>query len=181
MTPRDLFAIILKSIGLYLVIGGFVSIPQIIYSFYTYQHNGASLSDILEICFFILFSISFYIGFLYLCLFRTDWVIDRLHLSRGFGEERLGINFHRSTVLRIIVILLGAVMITDSLPLLCKNILTYLQTTTYRIDFKENIASGWLIFYFVKFFLGFCFISASRPIVNFIELKRKNPPQRAEE
>ena len=32
-----------------------------------------------------------------------------------------------------------------------------------------------MIYYFLKFFIGFSLMSANRPIVNFIELKRKGP------
>ena len=177
MTPRDFFAITLKIIGLYLIIAAFVSIPQIAVSLYSYRYSAAEarFGELLEIGFFVLFAILFYIVFLYYCLFKTDWIIDKLQLDKGFAEEKFELNIHRSTILTISVIVIGAILITDSLPPLCRNIMTYFQTTTVHVNPQENIAVGWILFHFIKFFIGFFFASASRLVVNFIELKRKKP------
>jgi len=177
MTPRSFFAIIIKIIGIYLLTGAIIAIPQIVASIYSYRYTISypSAQDIFWICFFVLFSISFFLFVLYYCLFKTEWIIDKLRLDQNFTEEKFDINLHRSTILKIAVIVIGAVMIIDSLPILCQNLLTYFQTTSASISFKENRASTGLIFAFGKFCIGFSLISASRPIVNFIELKRKEP------
>lgn len=177
MTPRSFFAVIIKIIGIYLLAGAIISIPQIISSLFYYRStiSDPSAQDIFGICFFVLFSISFFLFVLYYCLFKTEWIIDKLRLDQNFTEEKFDINLHRSTILKIAVIVIGAVMIVDSLPVLCQNLLTYFQTTSAHVSFKENRASSWLIFAFGKFCIGFSLISASRPIVNFIELKRKEP------
>ncbi|MFI5161732.1 MAG: hypothetical protein ACHQHN_10675 [Sphingobacteriales bacterium] len=177
MTPRSLFAVILKSIGLYLIIGAFVSIPQMAMSLLAYKDlvREGHADEILELFAYVLIGISFYIWFLYLCLFRTDWIINKLRLDQNFDEERLEINIHRSTVLKIAVIVIGAILIMDNLPLLCKNLYAFFPPNEPHLVFGNNPSKGWTVYYFAKFFIGFSLISANRPIVNYIERKRKGP------
>jgi len=179
MTPRSLFAIIIKIIGLYLVLGAFVSIPQIITALFTYksQLSYNSAEDILTIGSLLVFSVSFYILVMYYCISKTEWIIDKLQLDKNFSEEKFELNIHRSTILRIAVIITGGIIVTDSLPMLCKQALSFARINSVGSDFKQNPETAWLAFYFVKFFIGFALISASRPVVNFIELKRKKPAQ----
>ena len=183
MTPRSLFAIIIKIIGIYLVIEAFVFIPQLVAMIGQYRRmmTESSQSDFLDAGFFIVFALGTYFLILRYCLFKTDWVIDKLHLDRGFSEEKFEINIHRSTILKIAVIVIGAVMVIDSLPLLCKQLFSYINMSRGGTTFGQNPSSGWMVYYFVKFAVGFCLVSANRPIVNFIELKRKGPATKAAE
>jgi hypothetical protein len=177
MTPRDLFAIIIKIIGIYLVIEAFVFLPQLISTIFQYRRmmTESSQADFLDGGFFMVFALGTYFLILRYCLFKTDWIIDKLHLDRGFSEEKFEINIHRSTVLKIAVIVIGAVMVIDSLPLLCKQLFSYIQMSRIGTSFNQNPTSGWMIYYFLKFSIGFSLMSASRPIVNYIERKRKGP------
>ncbi|MBV8390904.1 MAG: hypothetical protein JO080_13960, partial [Mucilaginibacter sp.] len=129
MTPRSLFAIILKIIGIYLILGAIVSIPQMITTLYSLgsQVSYRDSKDTFLIGFFLIVTVAFYILVMRYCVFRTDWLIDKLHLDKGFIEEKLEINIHRSTTLNITVIVIGSLMVIDNLPLLCKEVFTYSQ------------------------------------------------------
>jgi hypothetical protein len=177
MTPRSLFAIIIKIIGIYLVFEAMAFLPQLISTIYQYGRmmNESSQQDMLGTGFFLLLAVGTYLIILRYCLFKTDWLIDKLHLDRGFTEEKFEINIHRSTVLKIAVIVIGSLMIIDSLPLLCKQAFSYTQMNRFDIGVKQNPASPWLAYYFVKFCLGFSLVSTNRMVVNFIERKRKDP------
>ncbi len=177
MTPRSLFTIIIKIIGIYLVIEAVVFLPQLVAMIGQYRRmmTESSQSDFLSAGFFIIFALGTYFLILRYCLFKTDWIIDKLHLEKGFAEKRFEINIHRSTVLKIAVIVIGAVMVIDSLPLLCKQLFSYINMSKIGASFGENPTSGWMIYYFVKFAVGFSLVSANRPIVNYIERKRKGP------
>jgi len=183
MTPRDLFTVILKIVSIYLIVEGFVLLPQMFFAIYQYGRMMADSSqvDILEAGFFIVLAIGIYILVLRFCLFRTDWLVDKLRLDKGFSEEKFEINIHRSTILKIAVIVIGAIMVIDSLPLLCKQTVSYIQMSHSYTQFIDNRSSGWMVYYFVKFVVGFCLVSASRPIVNLIELKRKKPAPQPKE
>jgi hypothetical protein len=178
MTPRSLFAIIIKVIAIYLIVASLSFIPQLLSTLMMLFQPGMSAprgEEILTSILIIILIVGFYIFFLRLCLFKTDWIIDKLRLSEGFSEEKFELNIHRSTVLKISVIVIGAVMLTDSLPMLCKQVISYIQMSRAYMSFSQNHESGWMIYYFVKFFIGFSLISANRPIVNYIERKRKGP------
>jgi len=177
MTPRSLFAVIIKIIGIYLVFEAIIYLPQLVAMIGQYWRmmTGSSQSDFLDAGFFIVFALGTYFLILRYSLFKTDWVIDKLRLDKGFSEEKFEINIHRSTILKIAVIVIGAMMVIDSLPLLCKQLFSYINMSRTGASFGQNPTSGWMIYYFVKFAAGFCLVSANRPIVNFIELKRKGP------
>ena len=153
MTPRSLFAIIIKIIGIYLIVEAITFLPQLISTMYMYgrQISESPLQDTLEAGFFILLAVRTYLLTLRYCLFKTDWIIDKLHLDKGFSEEKIEINIHRSTVLKIAVIVIGGVMVVDSLPLLCTQVFTYVQMIKIHVDFKEIQSSSWITYYFVKF------------------------------
>ena len=179
MTPRSLFVIIIKVIAIYLIIDSLSFIPQLLSSlFFVFQSShypGGSTDSVAAPLLLLIVIIGFYVFFFRLCLFKTDWIIDKLRLDKGFSEEKFEINIHRSTVLKIAVIVIGAVMVIDSLPLLCKQTISYLQMSHTYMRFTDNRESGWMIYYFLKFFIGFSLMSANRPIVNYIERKRKGP------
>jgi len=179
MTPRSLFAIIIKIIGIYLLIGSFVTIPQMITAVLSFraQVSYAGPGDLFALAFFILITAAIYIGIMRYCLFKTEWLIDKLHLDKGFDEEKLEINIHRSTVLKIAVIVIGAVMVIDSLPALCKEVFVYSQMSAPNRGFNENPSSKYMIVDIVKLFIGFFLMTNSRLVVNFIERKRREPSQ----
>jgi hypothetical protein len=182
MTPRSLFSIIIKIIGIYLVLSAFVLIPQLVASLFSVgRQSGINDSgDFLTLGFFLVFAVGFFAMILRYCIFKTDWLIDKLQLDKGFEEEKFELNIHRSTVLRIAVIVIGAVMIVDYLPSFCKTIFSYVQMGNVARGFKDNPNSGWIIVDIVRLFIGFFMITSSRLIVNFIELRRKKPAQAEE-
>jgi hypothetical protein len=108
---------------------------------------------------------------LWLFVFKTAWLIDKLHLEKGFSEERIEFNIPHSTVLSIAIILIGGLMFVDSLPQLCRQIFSYFQQ---KDMFMQNISSGWIIFQFVKTIIGYLLMTNSRFIVNFIDRKKIN-------
>jgi hypothetical protein len=161
-----------------LIISAIMLIPQWVITIYEFAQpfrGGSSIDfNIVIVSFFLFFTVGFYVLIVRYFIFKTDWLIDKLYLDKGFTEERFELKIHRSTVLRIAVIVIGAVIIIYSLPLFCKQAFAYSQLTGPDKGFKENPASGWLIFYFVKLFVGFFMMTSSRLVVNFIERKRKD-------
>ena len=177
MTPRTLFAIIIKILGIYLVIGSLTLIPQSIVTFYSFSHQVGyrDMGDVMQVLFFIIFATGIYILILRYCLFKTEWVIEKLHLDKGFTEDKLEINIHRSTVLKIAVIVIGAIIIIENLPQFCRQVLSYYQMSAPDRGFKENPVSSDIIFNFAKLMIGFFLMTSSRLVVNFIERKRRGP------
>lgn len=175
MTPKALFTIILKIAGIYLIVQEIDLIAPLINAILQQIHSSEPpLFDFWQFSFIVLLMLGLYLLIQWYCIFKTDWVINKLHLDKGFDTERFEIKIHRSLLLRISIIVIGAVIITDSLPLLCKEVFYFLRTSDKYERFKDNPSSGFLIYYFIKFTIGFTLMSCSRLLVNFIELKRRN-------
>jgi len=177
MTPRTLFAIIIKIIGIYLVIGAFTLIPQSIITLYSFNHQVGyrDMGEVMQMLFFIIFAIGLYLLILRYCLFKTEWIIKKLHLDKGFTEDKFEINIHRSTILKIAVIVIGAIIIIENLPQFCRQVFSYYQMSAPDRGFKENPVSSDIIFNFAKLVIGFFLMTNSRLVVNFIERKRRGP------
>ncbi len=172
MTPRSFFAILIKTIGLYLILQSFSVIPQILSTFYfMFSDGGNSWTETVTALGISLAIVLFLLFFLYICLFRTDRIIDLLRLDRNFAEEKFSFNIHRSTVLTIAVIVIGAIMLIDSLPGFCQQVFQYVQSK--QLPLMEYSNTNWIIFYTVKMLIGLFLITGARPVVNFIELRRK--------
>jgi hypothetical protein len=153
MTPRSLFAIIIKVIAIYLIVASLLFIPQLLSTSIMMFQPGLtspSAGEFTGSAFIIILIIGFYIFFLRLCLFKTEWIIDKLRLSEGFTEEKFELNIHRSTLLKIAVIVTGAIIVVDSLPLFCKELFYYIQMNKRGGYISQTPTTGWAVYYFVK-------------------------------
>jgi hypothetical protein len=173
MTPRSFFTILIKIIGLYLMIDNLSAIPQIVNTFMAYRGMSSNSDGIYFLFFYVVMVLGFFYLILKFCLFKTDWIIDILSLDKHFEEERFELNMHRSTMLNIAVIVIGALLFLNSLPMLCKSIYTYIGEKQIVGKFGENVNLNWLIYYFFKTFIGFFLMTNNRMVVNLIERKRK--------
>jgi len=172
MTIRTFWTVLLKILGIYLVLDSFKVIPQFISTFYTFASDPEQTMQVYAWTFaYLLFTIGLYAFILWLFVFKTDWLINKLHLQKGFIEERIEFNIPRSTVLSIAIILIGGLMFVDSLPQLCRQIFSYLQQKNM---FLQNPSSGLIIFQFVKTTIGYLLMTNSQFIVNFIDRKKIN-------
>jgi hypothetical protein len=172
MTIRTFWAIVLKIQGIWLVLDSFKVIPQFIGTLYSFSENPDMTLQMFVWTFLYLFStIGIYILVLWLFVFKTAWLIDKLHLVKGFSEERIELNIPRSVVLSITIIIIGGIMFVDSFPLLCNQIFSFLQQKNmFRMDPK----SGMLIFQAVKTVLGYLLMTNSQIVVNIIDKKKVN-------
>jgi hypothetical protein len=172
MTPRSFFTILIKIIGIYFLLQVLAAIPQIIAStsFYLVENN--RMRDVFD-ALIIIVSVGYYVLVTWFFLFKTPYIIDKLALDKHFTEDTFALNIHRSTILRIATIVLGAVLLIETLPLFCKQIFSYFEQKIRTDRIGDNPATGYLILYFAKLFLGYFMLTSSRPIVNFIERKRK--------
>jgi hypothetical protein len=178
MTPRSFWAIVIKILGIYIILESLISIPQFL------AFAGGIISQrgqfdsfniyLIEIA-YLIFEIAVLVTVLYYCLFKTDWIIDKLKLDQGFQDERFELTMHRSTILKIAIMLIGGVLLIDSFPLLCKTFLECLQMTGAYGGYGKNPNLFYVVLYLVKSFIGYFMLTCSRMIVNFIELKRKKP------
>jgi len=172
MTPKTFWILFLRIFGLYLIWQTLTLLPSLFSTLiYMFKANDG-LSVFSTICAIVLIGCTFALVFR-LCLFKTEMVIEKLHLARGFGEEKFDINIHRSSLLSIAIIVLGGLMLTEGLPLLAYHGFQYFQRDNTYNSFTSNLSSPWIVTNFLKVLFGYFMVTDSRLIVNFIERKRK--------
>ena len=167
MTIRTFWTIFIKILGISLVLGSLTVIPQFLSALPFFGHNyndnfyGAGL-----LLLFLLLTIALYILVLWLFVFKTAWLIDKLHLDKGFTEERIELNISQSTVFTIAVIVVGGLIFVDSFPQLCRQTFVFFQEKNL---FREDPNSGWIIFQLVKTILGYLLMTNSQLVIKFID------------
>jgi len=167
MTIRTFWNIFIKILGIWLVLSALTVIPQFarMLTFFGTTSNDRLLGIGITVALFLL-TIGIYALILRLFIFKTDWLIDKLHLDKGFSEEKLELNIQRTTVFTIAVIVIGGIMLVDSFPLLCQQTLVFIQQDNL---FRESPNSGWIIFHLVKTILGYLLMTNSKFVVRFID------------
>jgi len=182
MTPRTFWAILIKILGVYIILESITSIPIYlvnIYSFFTsftssFQQVENPAVNYIQAA-YILSVIIIYGLVLYYCIFKTDSIINKLKLDKGYDDEHLEFNIHRSTILKIIIMVTGGLLITESFPLLCSHILNYAQMAKNYNRIIDVPASKYILITSVQVFIGYFMLTCSRMIINFIERKRREP------
>ncbi len=164
MTIRTFWTIFLKILGIWLVLDSVTVIPQFISTLFYPDPYDTGLGLPLSIA-VLLLTIGVYLFILRLFVFKTAWLIDKLHLEKGFDEEKIDLNVQLTTVLTVTTIVIGGLMFVDSFPELCKEIFVFLQQKNV---FRENPGSGLIIFLLVKTILSYILMTNSKQVVAFI-------------
>lgn len=171
MTPRSLFNIVLKIMGIFFLKEILFMVPQLFGSVFGLV-NGSSLDEAIWVLLYTLAMIVIYWFIGYFLIFKTEKIIDELKLDKGFDQEIIPLNLHRSSLLSIALIVMGGFMIVYSLPALIKDIYEYFAKKRFYYDTNPDVFN--MILSGSRVICGIILIVAQRPIVNAIELKRKN-------
>ena len=179
MSVRNFWTIFLKALGIWLVISGLTTIVQFIstLSALSFSNEGDVWSALYAIVLTLL-TIAIYFFILWLFVFKTSWLIDKLKLEQGFPEDKIEYNIHYSSVMTIAIIVIGGLIFIDSLPQFCRETFNYFQQNRM---FHGNFSSGWIFFHLVKTVLGYLLMTNSKSIVKFIESKKKGTDDKTAE
>ena len=167
MTPKTLFNILLKIMGIFFIKDILISISQLL-SFIPSMTSSDSkwmfVSVVTSLIFYGLISFFF--------IAKSELLITWLRLDKGFDQESISLNIHRSTILSISIIVLGGIILVEEIPKLCQQAITYLQikrTSHGTIDpsISYTVIAG------LKVIFGIILIVYQRYFVNIIELRRK--------
>ncbi len=177
MTPRTFWAILIKIMGVYVVLESLFAIPQFLvtinYLFTSPTAQEGSPVILYTIC-YVTITICIYVLVIRYSIFKTDVIIDKLKLATGYEDERLEFNIHRSTLLKIVVMVTGGWLLVDNFPILCSQILSNFQRQDqFGGVFSQNPASKYLIIYALKSAIGYFMLTCSRMIINFMEVRRR--------
>ncbi len=161
MTPRSLFLILVKMVGVYLLVK---SVPML--SFLVGIIMTDSVQLILVAGYVLLAAL-----LLYYCIFRADVIVDKLRLERGFKEEKFDMNVSSTAVLRVAVIVVGAVTFIFALPSFFTQIANGIQNLQFRNDV---MAMMWIFAHATQCLIGFLMVMYNKQIINFIERKSRD-------
>lgn len=169
MTTRDLFNIILKILGIFFIEDILAAIPQLlsISLYFTKDVPGAVFTLIATILMFII-----YILISYYLVFKTNLIIDKLKLDKGFDQDTIPLNIHRSTILGIAIIVIGGLMVAEEIPNLCRQLFAYFQEKKMTYG-QTHPSLSYSVLAAAKILIGLLLIGNQRQIVNLIELKRR--------
>ena len=148
MTPRTLWTVILKIFGIYFLIQTFYPVTQLFAAMIVFatQQN----TEVLQSMAYLFFSVGLYLMMIYISLFKTDLVINKLKLDTAIDEEKIEINIHRSSILTIVILLSGILMFADSAPMLLKELYSYFAVINDYVHFKNYPRAGMIIVEFLK-------------------------------
>ena len=169
MTPRSLFNIILKVIGIFFIRNILITTSNIIPAVVEVNKEEFRDFGILNLV-ILLLEFSVYLLLTYILLFKTNRVIDKLKLDQGFQQETFNLAIDRSTILRITIIVLGGLIIVESIPALIQEIIYFIEMKKSEVPNAKNYA---VILQAVKLIIGIFLIAYQRFIVNVIDHKQK--------
>lgn len=113
-----------------------------------------------------------YIFVSYQLIFRTDYIIEKLKLDKGFDQETIPLNIHRSTVLSISIIVIGGLIVAQEIPNLCRQLFDYFQEKRMTYG-QTNPSISYSVLAGAKIVVGLLLIGNQRQIVSLIESQRK--------
>lgn len=181
MKAKDLFVIILKIFGIYLIKDVLISIPPVLDSFskmLTVSVEMAIVSFIIS-----LLALGFHLGIVYLLLFKTSYLISKLNLTAELSEEPLVVNLHRSSVYTIAIIVTGLIVLTFAIPNFVKEFyfLYEYNDSRERLFAPAPYEYSRLFTAIAEVFVGLLFLGNQRTLVNYIESKRRKATEESEE
>lgn len=168
MTIRTFWNILLKILGIWLILSGLSVIPQFIWAFSVFgnQPKGSTMMGVVAIAVLLLVTAAMFILVIWVFVFKSHLIIDKLKLDKGYSEEKIDLNLKLNTALTIAIIVIGGMMFADSLPQLLRNIYSgFLQDDLVRKD----PVTALIILYLAKTIIGYLLMTNSRIIIGFIK------------
>lgn len=127
MTPRSLLIIILRVLGIILLRALVLSVTELVSSVWYMFYYGISGTDVLFGIFITLIYILIVLALGYWLIFKTEILIDKFGLDKGFSEPVFQFNINSRSIIQMGLIITGAVILFWELPGLVKNIYTAWQ------------------------------------------------------
>lgn len=170
MTIKTFWLILFRILGIWLVLDSIKIVPDFISSLFSFATvPELKMQDYVWTFAFFISSIGLYAIILWLFFFKTDWLIYKLHLEKGFIEDRIEFNIPRSTVLSFAIILIGGLMFVETLPQIFRMIFSYFKG---RNVFIQNPISGSIVYILSKTIIGYLLMTNSQYVVSIIDKKK---------
>jgi hypothetical protein len=176
MTPRSLFNIILKIFGLCYLKDIIETVPQFISTIpFMFKPDSFDPNEGIAIFIGTTIILAFYIFVTYLLFFKTNTLIDKLKLDRGFTQEEFSFQIFKADILTIGLIVIGGMILANEIPNFCKALYQYIQERSIQRYSGNKPNFSYAIIPGVKIILGLLILGERKRIVEFAEgLQRQN-------
>ena len=173
MKARDLFTIILKIFGIYLIKDILTAIPPVLKNFYQFLEVDPDIALFSLIFSFV--ALALHSAIVYLLLFKTNFLISKLNLTTGLSELPLTINLHRSQIYTIAVLISGILILVFSIPVLVKDLYWWYEYISSRDTMfgAQSYDYSRLLISITEVIIGLLFLGNQRYLVNYIEYKKR--------
>jgi hypothetical protein len=150
-----------------------IAIPMLVATLYSFW-MGDWESSIFALFIFVI-SIGLFGLAIHFLLFRTNWVIDKLHLDKGLQEEPIPLNVHRSTAISIALLIVGLLLLIHSIPPLIGSLIKWYQyvRATRGIASFEPFDYSNIVNYTAQIVIGYFVIQHQNILTNFIERNQR--------
>lgn len=172
MSPRSLFDVILKVLGIFFIkniLEAFSRTLSVLVYFPQYNTTNEAFFNLgVTIPPLVLYTI-----FAWLLLFKTHSILGWLKIEKHMGDEPVNIHFQRSTVLTTAVLITGGWLLVTEIPEFFRHAVYYYQERVLydrmvRPDFSYPMMS------LVRIVIGLALIIFHTPFVHLIESLSKN-------
>lgn len=170
MTIRTFWRILIKILGMLLVLGALTIIPQWFSTMY-YAYESGDIESLIILNVILLVVLGIYYLVVRICLFKTSWIIDKLKLDKDFENQHIELNSKSFKIISIATIVIGGIMFVESIPILLKDIFTFLQQ---KSSLKDYASTGWIFVNFGKIIIGYLLMTNSKQAAKFIENKKND-------
>jgi hypothetical protein len=171
MTTRSLFNVILKILGIFFIKDILAALPELLSVFILWAKPDNSDTALMSLCLTLLILL-IYVFVSYCLIFKSTLLIDKLKLDKGFDQEMIPLNIHRSTILSISIIVIGGLLIAQEIPNFCRQLFIYFEQR--RLTYGQtNPSLSYCVLSGLKILVGLVLVGNQKQIVDFIELKRK--------
>ncbi len=170
MTIRTFWHLIIKTIGIWTVIHGIMSVPSLIISAlvaYESPYADSAVFIGIEALYFII-PVLFYLLVLRFLVLKTQNIINLLKLEKGLEETRIDITLPYHKVLRIVIILIGGIVLVTAIPNLVENLYSFI---TEDRPFNSSPRATSLIIGVIQSIVGFLVMTNSDIVQRYINKK----------
>ena len=173
MKAKDLFTIILKIFGIYLIKDILLAVPPVLKNFYQFLEVDPDVALFSLFFSFLILALHFMI--VYLLLFKTSFLISKLNLTSGLNEQPLVINLHRSQIYTIAILITGLLILVFSIPLLVKHFYTWYEyvSSRERMFGAHSYDYSGLLISITEVIVGLLFLGNQQSLVNYIEYRKR--------
>ena len=177
MKTKDLFTIILKIFGIYLIKDVLLAIPPVLKNFYEFLEVDPDVALFSLIFSFLVLALNSVI--VYFLLFKTSLLIYKLNLTVGLSEQPLTIDLHRSQIYTIAILITGLLILVFSIPAFINHFYNWFEyvRSSQRMYGAGSFDYSGLFISFSEVIIGLLFLGNQQFLVNYIEYKKRKAKQ----